>query len=282
MADEKESALGGPVVEFIDDAVLGGTIEIDHHIAAKDQVKGALEVEGLHQVAGTEHHFLTDLLADLEGAVGAGDQVLGAPAGGKAAKLLVGVDPLLGLGEHPHGDIGCQDGGIPPALAGAEVLVDEHGDIISLLSGGTACAPNAELVIPAGLLKEGEDLLLQKDEVLLFPHKEGKVGGKLIKHSGHLVAALVAFHQVQVLLEAVAAPLAQLVGEAAFNQHPLFGEVDAIFGFDKGGKVLKFLVSNPNHSRWRGVFHGHRGSLLPCDGILLFYTEVTDFPCGLR
>ena len=65
MTNEEITAGGSPIIEFIDDAVLGRGIKVNHDIAAENKVERTLKVEWLHEVAGAENYFFPDAVTDL-------------------------------------------------------------------------------------------------------------------------------------------------------------------------------------------------------------------------
>ena len=141
VADHKVAAGRQGVVEAPHQCVLGGLVEIDHHVPAEDYIEFQAELNGVHQIEGLENHIVPD---------NGGHHVL-LPAGHRLEVLLFPrrrdgvrqlVDPPLGGGQGLLGDVRGQDAGVPLVRLTAQEFLDIDGDVVGLLAAGAARAPD--------------------------------------------------------------------------------------------------------------------------------------------
>ena len=175
------------VVKAGDQAVLLFRLEVDHQVAATEQVelgKGRVLDHALHG----EHDHLAQLFPDLVAAIRAffageaavqalGRQVLG--DAGRIAAGAGGVDGLVvevgGVDQHLE---------IPPGLV--HQLAQQDGDGIGLLAAGATGDPDAEHVV-LGLVgqERGQDFLLQGDKGPRVAKEAGDVDQQFLEQQLH-------------------------------------------------------------------------------------------------
>ncbi|MPM15986.1 hypothetical protein SDC9_62360 [bioreactor metagenome] len=223
MPDEEISAWLSQVIKLIDQLGFGFLVKVYHDVAAKDHMKPFFKREGLvHKIEPTEDYLVFDPLH--HGAVPRGQlgQIAVLPGGGQGLGALGGVYPLLGDLQHPVGQVGRQNLGIPSGLVRSEELIDEHGQGIGLFPRGAARAPDAQVMAGNGALKLGQNGVPKVVKMLGFPHEKGVVGGDLIHEGDGRFPGLVLKHIVKILRKAVKAMLSQHRLKPAVDQRTFF------------------------------------------------------------
>ena len=242
MADHQIAAGDGGVVEPAHQGVLGGLVEIDHHVPAEDHVKFQAELDGVHEVEGLEDDVVADLRGyhELAGALHRGEVAL-APVGGHGVGQL--VDPLLRAGQCLLGDVGGQDAGVPLAGLGPQKFLDIDGEVVGLLPAGAAGAPDGHDLVPLVAAHQlRQDGLDEEVEVLRLPHEEGVVGGQAVEYRLHVGGVAVLQQGGDKGGVAGVSLLADEGGETAGHQLPLLCQGDAVFLVDELCQTLKIVV----------------------------------------
>ena len=218
---------------------LGGGVEVDHHVAAEDDVKGLAQGPvGAHQVEGAELDAAGQLgpHAHLAGvAAGAAHEMAALPLSRQATRIGV-VNPRLGGGQHLGVDVAGDDAHLGLRAQG---LGHRHGDGIGLFAGGRGAAPDAQAAAGARAQVVG-----QRAEVMVFAEEGGQVGGQAVHELlplglglGRAAAALL--QPLQVVSEVGVACLAQAARQPAVDHGLLAGiQADARALVDQAAHLL--------------------------------------------
>lgn len=138
--DEEHAVFTGQLLEDLKDMLLRRAVEIDHQIAAEDDVVGHLGRQfGIEQVAGLKIDAATHQIGNLEAFAYRGEKTL-AKAQVAATKRVLSVYAVLGACNRNRTDID----GIDLELADADTGIDQrHGNRVRLFTRRTRQAENA-------------------------------------------------------------------------------------------------------------------------------------------
>ena len=161
-------------------------LEIDHHVAAADQVQLAEGRIGKDVVGGkNDHpaHFLADLVL-----IVLLDEEFGQPVRGDVVDDVLRKQPAARLFDGPAVHVGGKDLDIPADLHLLHHFPEQDGDGIGLLAGGAACAPYTDGFILGGPLHDLVDgVVLELFKKGGVPEKVGHADEDLLHQSVHLV-----------------------------------------------------------------------------------------------
>ena len=186
-AQEEHAARVQRVVEQGDELLLQFPAHVDQQVAATDQVELGKRRVFDHVLLGKDQQ-VADAFVD---AVGAAVRLLGEKArqplrrdvGGDAG----GIDAGAGLFDGPAVNVGGKDLHLETLLQRLHVLLEQDGDGIGFLAGGTAGHPDADHCA-GGLAgkKPRDDLFLQRRERLRVAEEIGDADQQIAKERLHL------------------------------------------------------------------------------------------------
>ena len=116
MPCEEDSSGSEDVIETLDEALLRGFVEIDHDIAAEDEIERAGEGPGIHEIKVGEAHHVADVRGGLDGvgALVAGEEVMLVNRRHGVGAAAV-VEAFAGGAEDPVGNVGARTRAVMPA-----------------------------------------------------------------------------------------------------------------------------------------------------------------------
>src|SRR5690349_1053374 len=265
MTDEEIAAGIQAVPEFFDEALLLGGVEIDHDVAAKDDVVAA----------GKKFRFeIVEVELDelfqrgLDGVLVAGFFKIAKAAGVvHGLHLLLGVDTFLADTETGVTDVRGDNFKFPrrgnqglgrrhiegqriAQIVVGQCIANQNCGGVRFLTTGTTGAPNAEIPVAAFLLlvqQIFQNAFLEKIELRLVTKKTGFVDGEVFQQKGELSAALAAREQAVVAIERIELTGFQPALEAVLQKvrTPLVKKHSA-FLIDEGLEKLEFGFSELN------------------------------------
>src|SRR5437879_2944687 len=248
MADEEIARRIQAVPEFFNQTLLLGFVEIDHDVAAKDDVVAARQ-EFRFQVVKVELDEFLELR--LDGVLGAGLFEITQPAGVvDRLHLLIGIKAFLSNAKTGVADVRSHDFDFPgrrdqrfrrrhfkrkriAQVVVGQRITNQNGDGVRLLSGGASGAPDTKGVIAALLFATEnffENGLLQQIELGAISKETGFVDGQVFEEKSELRAAFPAGQQTIVGvegieltgLEAALQPILQEMRAALIEKHAAF------------------------------------------------------------
>src|SRR6267378_4330366 len=207
--------------KLFNQALLFGFVEIDHHVAAEDNVVAARQ-EFRFQIVKVELHELLQLRLDLVLVTGFFE--IAEPAGViDRFHLLLGIQAFLAGAQAGIADVRGNDFDFPwwrnerlrrrhferkriPQVVISERVTDQNGDGVGLLAGGATSAPDTERVI-AALLLAAQNLLengfLKEIELRAIAKETRFVDGQILKQESQFGASFPAGQQAVISIEGV-------------------------------------------------------------------------------
>src|SRR5439155_6409973 len=260
------------VPKLFDQALLLGFVEINHDIAAEDDVVTARQ-ELRFQVVKVELHEFLYLRLDLVFIASLFE--IAKPTGViHGLHLLLGVQAFLANSETGIADVRSNDFHLTwrrneglgrrhieweriPQVVIRERIADQNGDGIRLLPGGAASAPNAQRVI-AALLLAAQNILqnrfLQEIELRTIAKETRFVDGQILEKQRQFSASFPAGEQAVVRIEGVELTGFQTALQAVFEEvRAAFIKKHAAFLIDQRLEELQLcfgeldLGSNRSH-----------------------------------
>ena len=152
LAEEEEAVLLEGGVEDGEKPAPQHWLEIDHDVAAADEIELAERRIGEHVVSGEDDHA-ADLLGDLV-LVAALDEKFRQPVGGDVVDDVFRENAATGLLDGAAVDVGGEDLDIALEIELLHGLAEEDGDGIGFLAGGAAGAPDADGLVLLGALED--------------------------------------------------------------------------------------------------------------------------------
>src|ERR1700682_426483 len=222
--------------KLFDQALLFGFVEVDHHVAAENNVVAARQ-EFRFQVVKVKLHELLQLR--LDGVLVAGLFEITKPAGViHRFHLLLGIEAFLADAQAGIADVRGNDfhfpwrrnerlrwrhferKRIPQGVIRARVT-DQNGDSVGLLAGGATSTPDPERVI-AALLLAAQNLLengfLKEIELRAIAKETRFVDGQILKQESQCRASLPAGQQPVISIEGVEPADFQTALQAIFQE----------------------------------------------------------------
>ena len=164
-------------------------LEVDHHIAAADEVQLAERRIGEHIMRSENDHppqFLGNLIL-----VTHLQEVPGQPVRGDVVNNVLRIDPAPCLFESAAVHIGGKDLDVPFYLQFLHHLLEQNGDGIGLFSGRAAGRPNPDGLILLSLLYNLIDgIVFELFEKRGIPEKVGDTDENLPCQNAHLLRAV--------------------------------------------------------------------------------------------
>ena len=187
---DQKPGLPQRVVEDRQEPILERGAEIDHQVAAADEVHA-----GEWRIAGGvlfgEHAQVPDVLADLIEAVVVGEEPL-QPPGGDVAFDAGGVPAGARLVDGRGADVGAEQ--LDRQITGvgiAQELEERDGDRVDLLAGRAAGDPDAQRRVAGPILEElGEDRRAEGLEGLRIAKEAGDVDQDLVAQRAGLLGVV--------------------------------------------------------------------------------------------
>ncbi len=265
MSDEEIARGVQAMPELLDQAFLLGFIEIDHHVAAEDDVVAAGQELGFEVVKVKLHKFFQ---LRLDGVLAGGLFEIAETAGViHGFHLRLGVEAFLADAKAGVADIGSDDFHFPgrwnqrfrgrhikreriPQIIISEGVANQNRDGVGLLPGGTTGAPDAQSVIAAFLFAAKQILkngFLKKVELGTIAKETRFVDGEVFEQEGQLRASFPAGQQAVIGIEGVELAGLQAALETVFQEMgTALVEKHAAFLVDEGLEKLELCFGKLN------------------------------------
>ena len=190
LAEEEIAAVLEGGVEDGKEAALQHRLEVDHDVAAADEVELAEGRVGEHVVRRKDHH-LPDVLGDVIGVVALHEEPC-QPVGRHVLDDALGEDALARLLDGLDVDVRRKDLDVAMHLELVEDLLEQDGQRIGLLARGASRAPHADgVAVGAPADDVGDDLVLEHLEERGVAEEARHADENLLGEHGDLVGALV-------------------------------------------------------------------------------------------
>src|SRR6266852_7273090 len=245
--------------KLFNQALLFGFVEIDHHVAAEDNVVAARQ-EFRFQIVKVELHEFLQLRLDLVLVTGFFE--IAEPAGViDRFHLLLGIEAFLADAQAGIAYVRGNDFHFPwrgnerlrrrhfereriPQVVISECIADQNGDGVGLLAGGATSAPNPEGVI-AALLLAAENILengfLKEIELRAIAKETRFVDGEILEQESQFGASFPAGEQPVIRVEGVELAGFQAALQAIFEEvRAALIEKHAAFLIDQRLEELEF------------------------------------------
>src|SRR6266852_2733866 len=247
VAEDETAALLQAPHETLEHALLGGPVEVDEDVPAKNQVEGRVDRPAvLDQVDAPEPHEPAKLGANPHEA-GLGpvtpQEVPPQHRAGNRAHVVDAVDSGGGAAQHFRVDVRGKDAQAPSRRLG-ESVGERHGDRVGLLAAAAARAPDADDPLPftgGSLQRFWHPLLGQIGEVARLTVELRLVRGHRVDEAGELLAlGILLDEKAPVVPEGGEPEGAQARPQTRLEQRPLVrSQGDARAGDDQRAECLE-------------------------------------------